>query len=609
MPNEQTIQNASQGRSNPAAVLARLFDEQVARQPQGTAVTGQGGAWSYRQLADYSAGLAEQLAQTGTTGPVAIAADRGPECLGAILAVIRAGRAYLPLDPDTPLRRLRQMITDVRPTCLLAKKALDRFSTLDIPRIWLDTPAARTDVPRQPPETAGETLFQVIYTSGSTGVPKGVRIGYGSVLNRLEWMWTDYPFPDGAVMLVQKSFALVASTWELLGGLLQGVPSAHLTRDEVLDPGLFLDALLRERVTHAFLTPHLIAALLDEIEIRGNVRPALRLVTSGADSLPPELVFRFRQILPGTALLNLYGMTETASNVAAYDTANLPDRAARVPVGRPVAGARIMVLDAHGRQVPPGVRGEIHIAGRPVALGYVTDGGPAGDKFVQHKDGTILYKTGDSGRWLASGDLEILGRTDNQTKVRGFRVELEEIEAVLAKAPYVTDAGVCCPGEGILVAFVQLEEEEDLTALRAYLRDRLPDYMLPARFDIVTEVPRLANGKLDRPALVRLAGQRTETLAATKWIPPDKDHALVSEIWTQLIGWPPDSADQNFFDVGGHSLLAVRLAGRLGAAFGKRISLRNVLDLPTVGGLTTMVRAAPPAHPAAPVSGHMPDRP
>ncbi|MEV6978727.1 non-ribosomal peptide synthetase [Kitasatospora sp. NPDC093806] len=591
-------ENATTARS----AFVELFAAQVARDPDAVAVRFGEQTLDYRELDLWSGRIAARLAEQGV-GPgslVALAADRGFAPLVGVLAVLKAGAGYLGLDPSTPARRQRRMIEETAPDCVLAEPGLDRFPTLDAPRVRLapvtEGPTLGEPATASAPEA--ERTFHVVYTSGSTGDPKGVRISHRSVLNRLQWMWRDHPFPAGAVLAVQKSHALVASPWELLGGLLQGIPSVVLAREEVLDPALLADAVERERITHLFLTPHLIDGLLDEAERRPDTGHRPVLVTSGADALPVETVRRFHRRYPGATLLNLYGMTETASNVAAFDTSRLAADAERVPVGLPVAGARITVRDRFERELPPGAVGEVWVSGPPLALGYLADGLSA-DRFVPAPDGTPSYRTGDRGRLLPGGELEITGRGDNQVKIRGYRVELEEVEATLRKAPFVTGAGAFLGelnGRPELQAVVTTDSGSsgneggaDPAAIRAFLRDRLPDYMLPAVVLLAPALPTAANGKLDRTALAALA-DRARDGHSGGFTPADPLETTVAGIWEHLLGTAPADRASNFFDAGGHSLLAVRLANRLERALGRRVTLRQVLADPTFTGLVSLAR-------------------
>ncbi|WKU02942.1 non-ribosomal peptide synthetase [Micromonospora sp. HUAS LYJ1] len=575
-----------------AARLTALFDTQVTLRPDEVALRHQGRDVTFEELDRWSGQLAHQLDAAGIRAGdlVALAVDRSPAMVAAVLAVIRVGAGYLSLDQDTPVRRQRTMTRLARPVCLLARPHLDRLPTLDVPRVLVGEPPTGP-VPRWTSTSGGDdpAVFQVAPTSGTTGAPRLVRIGYRSVLNRLEWMWRDHPFPPDATVAVQKSPSLVAAPWEMLGGLLQGVRSVVLAREEVLDPALFAEAITAEGITHLYLTPHLIAGLLDQAERAGGLAHRMRLVTSGADTLSPELVRRFHATLPGVRLLNLYGMTETASNTAAYDTALLPATATRVPVGRPVANATITVRDRALRPVPPGVTGEVCVSGPPLALGYLDDDETTAARFVRPPDGPVLFRTGDQGRWQPGGLLEITGRTDNQVKIRGYRVELEEVELALARIAPVTAAGACVvtqDGEPVLSAGLTAEDDLDVAAVRVQLRDQLPDYLVPARLVPVPALPRGRNGKLDRRALADLIVRATAaTGPARTYRPASRAEEIAVRCWHEVLGAPPEDAKQNFFDAGGHSLLAVRLAARLQAVSGTPVSLRALLEDPTVAGV------------------------
>jgi amino acid adenylation domain-containing protein len=591
-----------EGRAGPARSpsLAELFVEHARRQPEAVAIRSEGASTTYGELDAWSDAIARALAAAGAGAGdlVGIGLRRSPAVLATIVALRKLGAPYVAVDPDVPLRRNLQIARDASPHYLLVEPGLDRVpplpgaATVEVPR--------RPREPVEPVEPAGEEdrdLFQVVYTSGTTGAPKGVLVSVGSVRNRLEWMWRDYPFGERAVLGIQKSHALVAAFWELLGGLLQGIPSVLLTREEVLDPALFFDAILAERVTHLYLTPALIEGLVDEQERRGELLP-LRLVTNGADTIRPALARRFRAAFPDTKLLNLYGLTECSSNVAAFDVERLPPDATRVPVGRPVAGASIEVVDRAGRIAPVGVAGEIHVAGPPVAAGYLDDPELTSSRFVERPDGRVAVRTGDLGRWLPSGDLELVGRLDNQVKVRGYRVELEEIEAVLATAPGVAAAAVAAEaaddGDTVLLAYVEAEREAGVHDLKAFLRERLPEFMVPAVVQRIAALPRGASGKVDRGALAALretSTAPTAPLAERRELTPTQ--ARVAQVWKELLGAEPADLDQDFFDAGGHSILAVRLVGRLREVFDRELSLRAVFEGATVRRIAAALEQLP----------------
>lgn len=582
---------------DPRAVLADLFESRVHADQKAVAIHHDGQEFSRGELDTWSDTIAVELQDAGVSAGdlVGLAVERGPVAVASILGLIKLGAGYVAFDAGLPARRQRALFESAAPAAMLVQAHLDRLSTVTVPTVWAepaqDSQAGRKPFPPAPSD--GSSVFQVAATSGTTGAPKAVRIGYRSLLNRLDWMWRDYPFPPDAVVLLHKPYGLVAAPWEMLGGLLQGVRAVSLRQDELLDPALLTSAVLDRQVTHLYLTPQLIAGLLGELGRRDADAPSIRLVTSGADTLPVTLVHEFRRRLPDATLLNLYGATETSSNTAAFDTARLPDDAVTVPVGRPVAGAEISVRDRNLRLVPVGVKGEVCVAGPPLALGYVADAPDGRDRFVRMPDGSIIHRTGDLGRWNPDRQLEILGRLDNQVKVRGNRVVLEGVEAVIAQAPDVTGAGVhpvTRDGETFLVACVTGPTTLDPAVLRGRLRDRLPEYMVPASFHLVAALPMTATGKLDRGRLGELATSVRTRMPVRELTPEGPIETALVTAWSELLGHGPATAEEDFFDAGGHSVLAVQLIGRLEQLANVSLPLREMLEDPTFSGVATALR-------------------
>lgn len=576
---------------DPRAVMADLFERQVRADPDAVAIRHDGKDLSRGELDAWSDAIAAELQEVGVCDGdlVGLSVERGPVAVASILGLIKTGAGYLALEAEVPVRRQRALFEAAAPVAMLVQDHLDRLTTVSVPTIWADpVRGAARCVPEPPAFGDGSRVFQVATTSGTTGAPKAVRIGYGAVLNRLWWMWHDYPFPANAAVLVHKSYGLVAAPWEMLGGLLQGVRSVSLRQDELLDPTLLVSAVLGEQVTHLYLTPQLIEGLIRELERRDADAPSIRFVTSGADALPVGLVHQFRRRLPHAVLLNLYGATETSSNTAAFDTALLPDGATTVPVGRPVAGAQISVRDRNLRLVPPGVKGEVCAAGPPLALGYVGDAQDEEVRFARMPDGSVLHRTGDLGCWNSDRQLEILGRLDNQVKVRGYRVVLEGVESALTEVRDVTSAGVHAmtrDGETSLIACVTGTSALDTATLRTQLRDRLPEHMIPSRFHLVGALPTTPTGKLDRGRLAELAVSVSTETQTSELAPQGPTETALAAAWTELLGQGPVTAEEDFFDAGGHSMLAVRLTVRLEQLTGVSLPLREVLEDPTFGGV------------------------
>ena len=571
----------------PNRPLIDLFADQVLRDPERPAIRFQGATLSFAQLDGWSDAVARGLlaAGVGQGHLVGLCVERSPHVMAALLGLLKVGAPYVAVDPEVPLRRRIHVLADAKPDALLGASSL---------LAQLETDIARIELPESNGAVAGqaswasapdEALFHLVYTSGTSGRPKGVRVLHRGVRSRLEWMWSAFPFAPGSVICVQKSYALVASPWELLGGLLQGVPSVLLTREEVLDPVQLYENISREAITHLFLNPFLIESILAEHERRKR-KLALRLVTSGADVLTVGLARRFHASFPDATLLNLYGMTECSSNVAAFDTGALAPEALRVPVGRPICGAIIRVVDAANRPLPVGSQGQIVISGPGVAQGYHEDAELTARSFRRDRDGAIWYQTGDYGRWTRSGDLELVGRLDNQVQIRGFRVELEEVELALRSSPGVTDAGVTLiqrNDEMTLEAFV-CGSSVDTTSLRPALLERLPEFMVPTRFVLVEALPIGSGGKLDR---ARLAGllQSFEPAPAGGPVNLSPTEQRVAKLWQELLGAPPANAGADFFNAGGHSLLAVRLISKMRAEFKRPVPLAVIFQNATLRGL------------------------
>lgn len=583
--------------------LLDLFRERVGEHGDRIAWRHRGTTHTYTELDEASDQLAIALAARGVTQGdlVGLCLNRSPEIVTAILALLKLGAAYVAAEPWLPAGRRRRILTDSQPVALLLSPgADDGHPDLAVPRIRTDEIARGGDLPPPAPSTPDD-LCHVVYTSGTTGIPKGVAISHGSVLNRLAWMWRAHPFPPGSVVLTHKTYGMVAAPWELLGGLLAGVPTLQLDPEDLLDPASLVPTLAERGVTHLFLTPHLVRVLIQSKVDNLTTELTPHLVTTSADVLPAGLARRFRAVFPETRLLNLYGLTECSSNVAAYDLADLPEEATAVPVGTPVAGATITLLDRAGRPVPRGVQGEIWVSGPVLALGYWRKPEQTAARFVTDRTGRRLFRTGDLGRWLRTGALEVRGRLDNQVKVRGFRVEPEEVEAVLAEADGVREIAVGAvtgtpardtdPAEPRLVA--GLVGTADLDTVRGHARRVLPDYLVPAEFVRLDELPRNANGKVDRPALAKvLADRHAEAAppARAGSFQPGPEESL-AKLWHELLGTPPEGPEENFFEAGGHSLLAVRFIGELGNALGTPLSLRDFYANPTVAGLAGRVAA------------------
>jgi amino acid adenylation domain-containing protein len=577
------------------ASIYELFERQVTRSPDATALHFGEQRITYAELNTRASRLGGTLHEAGVAPGtlVAVSVDRSIDTLVALLGILKAGGTYVALDPTYPRRRLEDILDDTRPAFLVAQPGLEDFQGYDGIRVILDDAMEVEGPPADLPTCATDLAdpLMVVYTSSSTGKPKGVPIPQSAVLNRLYWMWETYPFKDGDVAVLHKSTALVASTWECFGALLQGIPTVVLSRDEQLDPGLLFERVVAHGVTHFLATPSMIRGVLDQAERNPEAWRTLRLGTTSAEPIEPEMVMRWRECFPDAPLLNLYGATECSSNATVYDTSQLLKGARRVPIGRPLTNVRVHVLDEHLRPVPTGVAGEMCVSGACLGAGYHDLPELTAERFIENPiaddPGSVLYRTGDIARLLPDGNLELLGRRDLQVKVRGFRVDIGDVESALKSHAEVADCGVALRGRTgaqELVAYVVSSGSPTAPSLRRHLRERLPSYMVPAEFAFVASLPRTPNGKLDRRALptaMTVTRERDDTFVA----PRSDLEVRVARIFEATLEVEPIGTNDDFFELGGHSLLAVRVVDRVEASFGRRIPLPTLFQEPTVAGV------------------------
>ncbi|MFK0286703.1 non-ribosomal peptide synthase/polyketide synthase [Streptomyces sp. NPDC090499] len=582
-------------RPVPDLTLPELFRAQAARTPAATAVVLEGTPLTYAELDQRVERLAHTLAAHGARAEttVAVALPRSAALVVTLLAVHRAGAAYLPLDPGYPAERLAYTLTDARPSCLVTAADVAIADT-GVPRVTVTADGT----PEQPADAPLPTSYDprhpayVIYTSGSTGRPKGVAVPHAGIVNRLLWMQDTYRL-DAADRVLQKTPAgFDVSVWEFFWPLITGATLVVARPEGHQDPAYLADLIRRERVTTAHFVPSMLRAFLDEPTAAD--RTCLRQVMCSGEALPAPLAGRFRDLLPDTRLHNLYGPTEASVDVTATET--VPG-ATSVPIGRPVWNTRTYVLDAGLRPVPPGVAGELYLAGVQLARGYLGRPGLTAERFVADAygpAGSRMYRTGDLARWTADGELEYLGRTDDQVKLRGFRIEPGEIEAVLAAHPAVAHATVVMRDERLVAYVVPTGPGADSAALRAHTARTLPAHMVPAAVLTLDTLPLTPNGKLDRRALPApdFAAEVTDSRPRTPL--EETLGALVADV----LGLERVGVDDDFFALGGDSIVAMQLVARARAA-GLAFSPRDVFRHKSVAGLAAVATTAAPGDRAA----------
>ncbi|MGO9509375.1 MAG: amino acid adenylation domain-containing protein, partial [Mycobacterium sp.] len=567
-----------------------VFATQAARTPEALALTCAGRSMTYRELDEAANRLAHLLAGHGV-GPgqcVALLFSRCAEAIVAILAVLKSGAAYLPIDPALPVTRIGFMLADAAPTAAITSAQFaDRFDGRDMVVIDVNDPALTTQPATQPstapPAPAADAVAHIIYTSGTTGVPKGVAVTHHNVTRLFDSV--DWQFGPEQVWTQCHSYAFDYSVWEIWGALLHGGRLVVVPESVAGSPKDFHDMLVAEHVSVLSQTPSAVGVLSPE-----GLESAALVVA--AEACPAEVVDRWS---PGRVMVNAYGPTETT--VYASVSSPLTPGSGAPPIGSPVAGACLLVLDPWLRPVPAGMVGELYVAGRGVALGYLNRAGLTASRFVACPFGgpgaspTRMYRTGDLVRWRADGQLDYLGRADEQIKIRGYRIELGEVRAVLAGLDGVEQAVVTAredrPAALRLVGYVteKVAGTADPAGMRAQLAERLPAYMVPAALVVLQALPRTVNGKLDIRALPAPEYHDADRYRA----PASLTEEILAGIYAQVLGVERVGIDESFFDLGGDSLSAMRLIAAVNSSLDAGLAVRAVFDAPSVAQLASRV--------------------
>ncbi|WP_344407481.1 amino acid adenylation domain-containing protein, partial [Dactylosporangium fulvum] len=593
--------------SAPASTLPALFEAQARRTPDAVALMYRDEVLTYAELDDRAARLARLLRDLGA-GPervVALALPRSTELIVGALASVEAGAAFLPVDTASAVERAAALLRDAAPVVVLTVAATADLVP-DAPgrhRVVLDDPAVRERLaaldPVEPGDAARGLLpahpAYVIYTSGSTGRPKGVVVPHAGIVNTLRWWQSEQPLTARDRTMLKTPLTFDPSVHELFWPLSVGAVLVVAEHDGHHDPRYLVSLIQRAAVTSVQFVPSTLREFLDEPG--AGSCPTLRHVLCGGETLPIGLVRRYFSVME-VPLYNLYGPTE-ASIESTFWRCRADAPTATAPIGRPVTGAVLYVLDRDLREVGPGAVGELHIAGAGLGRGYLNRPDLTAAAFVPDPfgpPGTRMYRTGDLVRRGADGDLEFIGRGDSQVKVRGVRVELGEVESALRSLPEVADAAVLVRVVGAdrqLVAYLAAPPGivDDPAALLRRLSALLPPAMLPGRFVALPQLPQLTSGKTDRHALAAIPLEPAERKPKGRAPRTDTERRLVA-IWADLFTRDDVGVDDDFFGLGGHSLVATRLVGRVRAEFGVEMPVRALFEAPTVAGVAAYLAPA-----------------
>ena len=609
----------------PARCFHEMFEEQARQTPEHTALVCEDRSLTYAELDQQSNQLARHLRARGVGREtiVALFAEREVELFVAMLAVLKAGAAYVSFDPKYPKERLAGLIEDAHPKVVLTQASLLEMLPADIDAVSLDAEWPRIETESDAPIESGVTpdnLAYVIYTSGSTGKPKGVTVEHRQLFNYLRGARERLDLPAPASYATVSTLAADLGHTMIFPALASGSTLHVVSHERASDPSALDEYFTRHKIDCLKIVPSHLQALQSHSD-PSRLLPADRLVLGG-EATRWELIEQLQSLQPGCRIFNHYGPTETTVGVIAGEVKDLGrvNGAATLPLGRPLANTQIYLLDARLEPVPLGVAGDLYVGGAGLARGYLGHPGLTADKFIPDpfsaQPGARLYRTGDRAIYLSDGRIEFLGRADHQVKFHGFRVELNEIRSELNRHPQVSDSiVVLAKGKGgdMLVAYYISRHELSGTELREFLATNILEETLPNAFVHLQKLPLTLNGKIDYQALptVEESRQKSAHVVVTPRTPAEQ---ILASIWTDLLGVENLSVHDNFFELGGHSLLATQVVSRLRKAFRVELPMRDLFQWPTIAGLAARIEearragdsvAAPPIE-AAPRDGDLP---
>ncbi|WP_143021615.1 non-ribosomal peptide synthetase, partial [Paenibacillus sp. OK060] len=573
-----------------------FFEEQVKKTPDQIAVICSGEKLTYVELNRKANQLAAVLRNESVLPDqvVGIMTERSMEMIIGILAILKAGGAYLPLDPYAPLERIQYMLEDSKAEILLVQNGALVKGNFNGKTIFLDTEYEEKNVKDTQITSKPNNLAYVIYTSGSTGKPKGVMIEHSSVINRINWMLNKYPLHSNDIILQKTPYTFDVSVWELFMWFFNGNTLCFLAPDAEKDPMKIIETVSSEKVSVIHFVPsmfNLFLEYLDSHKIKGLLSSLKYIFTSG-EALSVYTVEKFNDCSNGdfTATLhNLYGPTEATVDVSYYDCASTQSLQT-IPIGKPIHNTQLYILNQYQQPVPIGVLGELYISGAGVARGYLNLPELTNERFLPNPflSQGRMYKTGDLAKWMPNGDIEYAGRVDDQVKIRGYRIELGEIANTVRKINGILEVAIhtishC--GELKICAYVVAQKEMNTQEIKNYLANHLPNYMVPSFFVYLNRLPLTANGKIDRKALPKPDLQIEEAYRS----PSSETEQTLAHIWSEILGVEGISATASFFDLGGHSLKAIRMVSAIRKELGVAVSLQELFQKPILEELAATI--------------------
>ncbi len=592
------------------ATINRLFRQQAARIPNKTAVSFGSSSLTYGEIDERSDKLAHTLREKGACAEkiVAVLMERSLEMSTALMAVLKSGAAYLPISPDYPIDRIRFMLEDSEAVLLITQEKFvswiteqgfiseEKLVNLNDENLYTACPAKDCESVNKPHNPA-----YIIYTSGSTGTPKGVIIEHYSLINRLNWMQKMYPVVEGDVILQKTPYTFDVSVWEQFWWALNGAAVHFLEPGGEKDPEAIVRAIEEHKITTMHFVPSMLNMFLEYIDGKVDLKrlKTLKQVFASGEALGAQQVIRFNRLLlreNGTKLHNLYGPTEASIDVSYFDC-SIDKQYEEIPIGKPIDNIHLYIIDKNNRLCPIGVPGELCIAGDGLARGYLNRDQLTSEKFVTNPfysttNYPLMYRSGDLAKWMPDGNIQYLGRLDFQVKIRGNRIELGEIEAELLKHTAIKDAVVAAidhkDGSKYLCAYYVSDEELAVNELRAFLASNLTEYMLPSYFIKLDKIPLSSNGKADRKALPKPEGIKINT--GTEYIAAQTaTEKKLEALWKELLSVDTVGINDNFFDLGGNSLLLVSMHSKLEEEYKDLIKITDLFTNPSISSLAQFI--------------------
>jgi amino acid adenylation domain-containing protein len=579
--------------------LHALFEDQAARVPDAVALIDGDGELSFRGLDEQANRLANHLIDRGVRprALVGVCLERSRDSVIAAFAILKAGAAYVPLDPDYPPMRLAFFAADtglefvVTRECFL-KRLPQGLDAVCVDRDFAEIAGRPITAPRV--AIGPDDWCFVVYTSGSTGTPKGVGSPHRATVVMISWLWDAYPFGPDERFCHRTTLNFIVSAWEIFAPLLHGAPVALAPREATRDPRSLIAFLDTARVTRILLVPTLLRALLDTMEESATPLRRVRYWICVGEPLQSDLARRMLHIAPAATILNLYGCSETHSATCYCVREHVPELPT-VPIGKPLSNRRVYLLDEHGERAGPGAIGEIYIGGDGLSRGYINRQELSSERFVAgNRFGEdVVYRTGDRARLHSDGNLQLLGRLDRQVQIRGHRVEPLEVEAILLAHPSIRQCAVTVRDVGghleLAAYLVSDDPAPSPTDVREALKLRLPEPMVPSSFTFMRELPTTPNGKLDQLALPDPARSRT---LSTLCIPPrTATEATLCEIWADILAVHPIGVSDSFFDLGGYSNKAATTIARMRDELGAELPLESFFKLQTIEKIAAEIDA------------------